>query len=266
MPDRLAFSCPGAGFHSAFATPEIAMESTCKAYTIDDSVGRIDEILSGADTSYEEVNSIPTRDKLTFTNGFYVNCTCIVMDIRGSSELPQKYKRPTLAKIYRSYISEAVAVFASNYDCKEINIHGDSVGGVFNTPYKRDIDDAFSTVAQLASVVDILNCRYQKKANIDPIAVGIGMDYGRALMLKAGYKGSSINDVVWMGDVVNQATKLCSYGNQTYYDKEIMVSEVIYDNLNDKNKSLLEYNSIRNCYNGNVINTAMDEWVNKNCG
>lgn len=242
------------------------MESKPSGYSVQDSVNRIDAILSGTDASYEEVNEIPSRDKLTFTNGFYVYCTCIVMDIRASSKLPDKYKRPTLAKIYRSYISEAVAVLNGNADCKEINIHGDSVWGVFNTPNKSNIDYAFSTAARLSSVVDILNCRYKKKTNnIEPITVGIGMDYGRALMLKAGYKGSSINDVVWMGDVVNHATKLCSYGNKTWADKELMASDTIRQNLNESNQKLLEYNGNRSCYHGHVVNTDMDNWTKANC-
>ncbi len=34
------------------------------------------------------------------------------------------------------------------------------------------------------------------------------MDYGRVLMIKAGFAGSGINDVVYMGDVVNRAAHL----------------------------------------------------------
>jgi class 3 adenylate cyclase len=45
-----------------------------------------------------------------------------------------------------------------------------------------------------------------------PIRSGIGMSYGRALMIKAGFNGSGINDVVYMGDVVNRASKLAGLG------------------------------------------------------
>lgn len=36
------------------------------------------------------------------------------------------------------------------------------------------------------------------------------MSYGRALTAKAGQSGSTISDVVWMGDVVNRAAYLAS--------------------------------------------------------
>jgi class 3 adenylate cyclase len=226
------------------------------------SVSRINEILEGADTSYEEVDSIPSRDKLTFNNGFYVYCSALFVDIRGSSGLPSKYKRPTLAKIYRSYISEAVAIINGNSNCAEINIVGDSVAGIFNTPSKPDIDEVFSTAARINSLIDILNCRL-KARNIDPIRAGIGMSYGRALMIKAGYKGSSINDVVWMGDVVNEAAKLCSYGSKNSWDPPIVVSSVFHNNLNDHNKGLLSYRYPQGYYTGNVVNTELNHYALK---
>jgi class 3 adenylate cyclase len=83
-------------------------------------------------------------------------------------------------------------------------------------------------------------------------------------MIKAGYDGSGLNDVVWMGEVVNDARKLCAHGNRTIFDKEIMVASDFYSNLNDHNKSLLSWNKNRNCYHGNVINTGMDNWLKEN--
>lgn len=240
------------------------MESNYKNYDFTNSRDRLDEILNASNSSFEELNSIPSRSKLSYQNGFYVKCTALFVDIRESSKLPEKHKRPALAKIYRSYISELTAILNGNSNCKEINIHGDSVWGVFNTPKQADIDSVFSTAAQIASIVDILNCKLEKK-NFSTIKIGIGIDYGRALMILAGYKGSGINDVVWMGDVVNQASKLCGYGNKGLSDKRIMLSNVIHHNLNQANKDLCSWNSDRNCWNCNIVNTNMNSWYQSNC-
>lgn len=62
-----------------------SMDSNYKAYDHDASFGRLDSILDQSDLSYEEVNSLPDRDKLTFSNGFYANCSALFVDIRGSS-------------------------------------------------------------------------------------------------------------------------------------------------------------------------------------
>lgn len=240
------------------------MQTNYTSYDFEKSIVRIDEILNESDKSFEELNSIPSRDKLTYKNGFYVNCTALFVDIRDSSSLPSKHKRPTLAKIYRSYISEVVAIMNGNINCKEIEIDGDCISGIYDTPTKSDIDSVFSDSARISSIIKILNCKFFKK-NIKSITIGIGIDYGRALMIKAGYNGSGLNKVVWMGDVVNSASNLCNKANKGYDNKELFVSNVIYNNLNEHNKNLLIKNYTHDCYHGNVINTIMDEWYDKNC-
>jgi class 3 adenylate cyclase len=240
------------------------MKSTYTTYDYKDSRDRIDEILNASDSEFEELDYIPVRERLTFANGFYVKCTAIFVDIRKSSELSSKHTHAPLAKIYRSYISETVAIMNSDNDCKEVSIEGDTVWGIFDTTTRAKIDNVITVAAQISSLIDTLNCKYQRKG-ISPITIGIGIDYGTALMIKAGYKGSTINEVVWMGDVVGGAAKLCDYGNKTWQDRETMISNVIYSNLNDHNKSLFIYNSFKGCYHGNIINPAMNSWINDNC-
>lgn len=239
------------------------MESNYSYFDYLKGIDRIDEILNAPAGNFEESDSIPARSKLTYTNGYYVNCAAMFVDMRGSSNLPQKHTRPVLAKIYRSYISEIVAVMNGNTLCKEINIIGDCVSGIFDTPYKSNIDQVFGSAYTISSMIDVLNCKLKKKGYSE-VEIGIGIDYGRALMIKAGYSGSGINDVVWMGEVVNQASKLCGKANKEWRP-EIIVSSVFYSNLNDHNKGLLTYNSNGEFYQGNVINTDINEWVQENC-
>lgn len=240
------------------------MESNNISYDFAKSRERIDEILDESDKSFEELKYIPDRSKLTYKNGFYVQCSALFVDLRDSSNLPNKYKRPTLAKIYRSYISEVVAIMNSNTLCKEIRIDGDCISGIYNTPYQADINSMFSDSAMINSLIKTLNCKY-KKRGIEAIKAGIGMDYGRALMIKAGYSGSGLNEIIWMGDVVNEASNLCGKANKGWSAEPIFLSNVIQNNLNDHNKDLVSYNSEHYCYHGNVINTSMNEWNETNC-
>jgi len=184
------------------------MEATSSSYVFADSNKRINEILNSPGYNYEEKDSIPARSQLSFANGFYVNCSAMFVDMRHSKELSSKYKRPTLARIFRSYISELVAVMRDHEGVSEISIQGDCVWGVYDTPRKSNIDELFHVACSASSLIDILNWKLAKK-NLAEIEVGIGLSWGRALMIKAGHKGSSINDVVWMGDVVNEASALC---------------------------------------------------------
>lgn len=240
------------------------MQTNTITYDYIKSFERIDDILDESDKSFEELNYIPARDKLTYKNGFYVQCSALFVDMRESSELPNKHKRPTLAKIYRSYISEIVAIMNGNSNCKEIEIDGDCISGIYNTPNKSDIDLMFSDSARISSLINTLNCKYEKRG-ISEIKVGIGMDYGRALMIKAGYSGSGLNKIVWMGEVVNSASNLCNNANKGYDNEETFVSNVIYSNLNEHNQNLLSKNYNHDCYHGVIINTQMNEWYKENC-
>ncbi|MGW4881335.1 hypothetical protein ACWEPI_32845 [Streptomyces sp. NPDC004262] len=240
------------------------MDSNHKPYSYIASAARIKEYLTGSQ-NFEEVDSLPDRSKLTFSNGYYANCSAIFVDIRDSSKLPNHYKRPRLARIYRAYLSELVAIFNGDSNTREINIAGDATWAVINTPYKTDIDGVFSLAAQANSMTKVLNYEMRKASYTTPIKVGIGMSWGRALMIKAGYNGSGINDVVYMGDVVNQAAKLANYGNSDWNIPAIVTSSVFHGNLNSDNQKLLNYNYGRECYTGDVINIAMEEWFKENC-
>ena len=236
------------------------MESTNKNYDIDASLTRIDEILDASNDSFEESDSIVDRSKLTYANGFYVKATALFVDIRDSSNMTDAHKRPVLAKIYRSFISEMVALMNGHPTCKEVNINGDCVWCVCDTKYKTDIDGVFALAAQACSLVDILNFKL-KKRGYQTYEVGVGLDYGRALMIKAGNKGSGLNDVVWMGDVVNQACHLCNEANSGYFDKRVFLSNIIYTNLNDNNKKVCSKDGGRDIYQADIINTIMDDWL-----
>lgn len=114
-------------------------------------------------------------------------------------------------------------------------------------------------------MIKILNYKLTKKG-YSTISIGVGSDYGRALMIKAGYSGSGINDVIWMGDVVNSASNLCNMAGRNFR-KTIVISGVIYNNLNDHNKGLFSsfYDGAITQYEGDIINTAMEDWYKDNC-
>lgn len=239
------------------------MESNYSAYEHVRSDERIQEILDSAET-FDELDDIPGRDRLTYSNGVYVNCTALFIDIRGSSELANAHTRPVMGKLYRSYLSECVAVMNGDARCREIFINGDCVSGIFSTPLKPDIDCVFSVAAQLYSATEILNWRLERKGYAN-FRCGIGIAYGRALMLKAGYKGSGVNDVIWMGDVVNEASNLCHEGNRGVREV-LQVSITVHSNLNDHNKGLLKpvHKTLylqTDQYEGTIVNTAMNDYL-----
>lgn len=124
------------------------MDSNFKTYDYVASFGRLDDILTQQQSNYEEVKELPDRDKLTYSNGFYTYCSALFVGIRESSKLPDLYRQPALAKLYRAYISEMVAIMNGNEQARDINIVGDGVWAIFNTPLKSRINGIFSTAAR----------------------------------------------------------------------------------------------------------------------
>ncbi|HBN5964795.1 TPA: adenylate/guanylate cyclase domain-containing protein [Acinetobacter baumannii] len=238
------------------------MQANYKAYDFEKSRDRIDEILDSSDNNYEDKKEIPNRENLTFTNGYYVYGSAIFVDMRGSKEYATNHRRPVLAKVYRSYISELIAILNSLQIVRELYIEGDCVWAIYNTPLKKDVNDVFSISAKVNSLIDTLNIKL-KKRKYTPIKAGTGVHYSETLMIKAGYSGSGINEVTWIGNLVSETADLCSKANKNGKSRSL-ISNVFYNNLNEDNKKLLSKCYSLDCYEGNYVNIKMNEWVEQN--
>ncbi|CAB1218968.1 adenylate/guanylate cyclase domain-containing protein [Acinetobacter bouvetii] len=238
------------------------MQANYKVYDFEKSRERIDEILDSSDNNYQESNKVPSIDDLTYNNGYHINCSALFIDLRGSKELATKHQKKVLAKIYRAYISELVALLNGNLNIQQIYIEGDCVWGVFNTETIVQINEVFNTAAKANSLIHTLNIKLKKK-NYTQLKVGIGLHYGQALVIKAGYKGSGINEVTWIGELIGKTAQYCNDANKGWR-KPIILSDVFHQNLNDDNKKLcnkVPYTDFHEC---DVINTLMDTWVQDN--
>ena len=71
------------------------MDGNYKTYNYISSAARISEILDQPAGQFEETDDLPNRDSLTYTNGFYGSCSAVFVDIRDSSKLTEKHKRPS---------------------------------------------------------------------------------------------------------------------------------------------------------------------------
>ncbi|WP_175987080.1 adenylate/guanylate cyclase domain-containing protein [Bacillus sp. Marseille-Q1617] len=257
------------------------MRSNYKIFNLESSLSRIDDILSDSNT-YEESDDIPEIDDLTFKNGKYVKCSAFFIDLRGSTDLieTQGRKSRTLARIYRSYISEIVAIVNSFKTCKEINIIGDCVSAMFageEEGSESPVIEAMQAASMSNGMMEIFNLKYQKKWGKDfkEIKAGIGVALGRALVIKAGFSGSGIKDLIYMGDVVNRASKMCGLANKEY-NFPICVTKKVYDSVGtfianaEKKQTFQDWLKEQNhskhgtVYTGNFHRLSMANWVEEN--
>ncbi|KHT63724.1 hypothetical protein RJ45_10255 [Photobacterium gaetbulicola] len=237
------------------------MESKFKPYDYLESIKRIDEILNLPRDNFTHHKGVPSKQSLTYKNGFYVDITVLFIDMRGSKELAKLHNKPVLAKIYRAYISEMTAILNGCSLISDIYIEGDGLCAVYNTTTKKDVERIVTVAAKLMSCIKIINVKLNKKG-YQSIKVGIGISDEEALLIKAGQYGSGVNEVVWIGKPFGQAAKLCSYANKDG-NKTILITHNVYNNLKDS-KDFFSYDMFLDCYQGSLIIPSMDEWVEKN--
>lgn len=157
------------------------------------------------------------------------------IDLRGASDLIKTHKKQpkTLARLYRAYIGEMVAIVNSFRSCKEINIVGDCVSAMFASDQGDDkpVNEVLQAASMCNGMMHVLNIHFKKKwgAEFKPVKAGIGVALGRALVIKAGHSGTGISDLVYMGDIVNTASKMCGLTAKKYNDP-ICVTEDVFNN------------------------------------
>ncbi|MCM3790803.1 hypothetical protein M3221_20875 [Domibacillus indicus] len=171
-----------------------------------------------------------------------------------------------------------MAIVNSFDTCKEINIVGDCVSAMFagegeNTP----VIEALQAASMSNGMMKILNVKYKKKwgSNFKELQAGIGVALGRALVIKAGFNGSGIKDLIYMGDVVNRASKMCGLAHKEY-SWPICVTEGAYLAAgtyianSETQKTFQDYLSPNfhpkhgTVYTGNFHRISMQEWVDDN--
>ncbi|MCI2954776.1 adenylate/guanylate cyclase domain-containing protein [Staphylococcus caprae] len=255
------------------------MRADYKEYDFSARLNRIDDILSSSlDTSYHK-ESFNIKD-LNDNQAIYIDCVSIFIDLRDSTKFVKDsdLQRKSLGKIYKTYISEMVAIVNSFSTCWEIDIVGDCVSAIFVN--KRESDNIFKDGLQAASMCNgmlkVLNKKYEQKwGNKVHIKAGIGLASGNAMVMKVGLFGSKdIKEGIYIGDVVNKASKLCDRASKNG-NNPIFVSEEIYNHSNiAANQSTNDtFKDFLNCYNtelennlqfiysGSFFRLYMNNWV-----
>ncbi|WP_442637763.1 adenylate/guanylate cyclase domain-containing protein [Rossellomorea marisflavi] len=256
------------------------MRSNYKKFDFDKSLKRIDDILYST-ANYDDADDIPDIEKLSFNNGKYVKCASIFIDLRGSTDLIETAgkKSKSLARLYRAYISEIVAIVNSFETCKEINIVGDCVSAMFSGKTEtsnKPVIEALESASMCNAMMKVLNVKFKKKwDDFSDLKAGIGVALGRALVIKAGFNGSGIKDLVYMGDVVNRASKMCGLAYKEY-ESPICVTEAVYDNAGgyicnkDEDKTFQNFlfkefhDRHGTVYTGNFYRVNIREWADNN--
>ena len=233
---------------------------------------KVEEILNN-NTEIQK-KQVPKDDSnFTYDNGVKSWIGSIFVDIVGSKKLIEGEKDIIVAKVLRCFSSEIISIMNSSYNVRQIGVRGDCVYGVFSTPDKTAVYELFVISSYINTLVKMLNKLFSKKG-FPNIKVGIGVGIGEDLIVKAGKKGTGINDRIWIGKAVIDACVLADKAGRNGKDS-IGYSELAYINFIDE---LLEnspeakswftesfdYTRGKKEYYGEIINIDFNKWINGN--
>ena len=225
----------------------------------------------------EEKKKLPVDGNFTFENGYRTWLTSIFIDIRDSSRLFTSENQEETAKVIRAFISELIEILRDDDGFMlEIGIRGDCVYAIYNTPFQKDILNCANKTFYANTFIEMFN-KMLTKRGIDPIRAGIGMSTGYDLVIKTGRKGVGINEKVWIGTAVTEASNLSSLGDKDGYCR-LMYSSISYENFIDGLKDQCSNQNVENwftpiispipnidiVYNADIIILDFNNWINYN--
>jgi adenylate cyclase len=204
----------------------------------DELIEEVAAILEGQFTiSITATNTVPQPDDpaITFPNldsrtqGAKLITTCVLyVDMRKSTDLSFAHKPQTVAKLYSAFV-RAMTRTARHYRGHVRGIIGDRVMVLF------DADNCFTDAVHCAIAMNTVS-QYiiNKHFKANEVRFGIGIDYGRMLVTKAGIRrhGSeqgNYRNLVWLGRPANVASKLTDSANKPAEFETVQVVRVAYD-------------------------------------
>lgn len=158
------------------------------------------------------------HSSLTFENGVTKKGktieTCILyVDIRNSVALNNQHQKETMGKLYTAF-TKAVLSIVDYHGGSVRNIIGDRVMAVF--PPQNCFTNAVDCAVSINTVATrIIN----KHFKLNEFKCGIGIDYGKMLVLKngiikQGHDRTAYKNLVWIGRPANIASRLTDIANK----------------------------------------------------
>ena len=226
---------------------------------------RVEEILRN-DLEVKENNRLPKSGELTFENSYFSWVASIFIDIRESSTLFKEGNNNEISKLIKSLTSELIEILRRSDNMREIGIIGDCVYSIYTTPLQQDLKDLYFRACYCNTFIIMLN-KLLKRNNLPIFKAGIGLGVSKTLVIKVGRKNAGINNKVWIGDSVVDASNFSSIAHKEGFEN-IVMSTLFYDNLHPIHKKVEElfekkyHYKYGYCYSGDVIMTEFNNWIN----
>lgn len=198
-----------------------------------------------------ETWQVPTVQSIGLgKHGRTIETAILYADMRKSSNIAEDHRRQTAAKVYKTYLSSMARV-ARSVGGEIRSYDGDRIMVIFppkkNAP-KVACDKAVSTAMRMAwCLQEIVE---PKLRGYDVVDCGIGVAFGRLLVVRAGIGGQPHNnDLIWVGRPSNLAAQLSEEGGRP---EHIWIDEETYNRLDDSYKYVLPSAALGNNYRQDI--------------
>lgn len=236
-------------------------------YNFRDSKANIINILK-SQTPVEKRNTIPADNAFTYENGVLTWVSAIFIDLENSTKLFNA-KNEKLARLMRAFTSEVICILQDIKNYNQIGIRGDCVYSIYDIKTRNDLVGVFKIAVRLNTFLKMFN-KIIINYGYKNINAGIGIGCGEDLIIKAGRTGTGINDKIWIGKAVVDASNLSSIAARNGISN-IAMSPLFYSNTiqllsnRDRNyskwiKGHTSQGSI-DFYHCDVIQTDFGSWI-----
>lgn len=212
-------------------SPGISLQQLFRPKTTQQLIMRIKEDTNKvirAPLTTSRALKVPETTEVSHTEAKTITTSVLHIDMRGSTNIVRQFNSTDALKIYKIFHATMVSV-ALFKKGRVRTFAGDRIGVLFD-PFKS-VDDAVETALLMqAAIEQILNPIFQERAKYS-IQYGIGVDYGEMLVGRIGQYGNANNDLVWVGEAMNIASKLADD-----MGAGVFISDTVYCSMSSKLK------------------------------
>ena len=226
-------------------------------YNFTESLSRIDAFLSSRVPEKAE-GAIPALMAINPSAVYMPQATVIHVNYEIVQDMWQPVDEKYSLPVIQSFVSEAMNIGGACDCCKDIVIAENNLRFVYDTPMKKDLNEALDDAARIKTLAMVVSKKAKQK-KCPTIKASVGMDYGVVSMLPVNLLDNRFARFIWKGETVKNAEELANKA-----DDEIVISPIVWKNLTENNRKLFEAEPIfSTCYRGKIVNIAMNNWVIK---
>ncbi len=226
-------------------------------YNFAESLNRIDAVLS-AKIPDKAAGGIPVVETIDSSAVYMPQATVVHVNFEIEQDMWQPVDEKYSLPVIQSFIAEAMNIGGACECCKDIMIAEKYLRLVYDTPLKKDLNEALDDAARIKTLALVVSKKAKQK-RMPLIKASVGMDYGAVTLLPVNLHDNRFSKFIWMGESVKRAEELAGKA-----DDDIVISTIVWKNLTENNRKLFEAEYLLSTfYRGKIVNIAMNNWVIK---